>query len=139
MRRFAVLLMVAACSSGSGDDTGGDTGDTTGSTDGSSSVADGVSETGGSVCDMVDDCTSCWKCAKAGVCSAQYMACASSIECAGSLACIDFMCPPDDIPQDCLDHCCQNCEEHFTCGIVDMAVACIEEECAQHCGSAVCG
>lgn len=141
MRRLVLFLSIAACS---GDDTGDDTGADTGTTaedpsSSSSGVADGVSETGGSICDAVVDCTSCWKCAKQGVCEQQYTACASNIECAGSLACIDYMCPPDDITQDCLDHCCQNCEEHFTCGVVDTAVACIEQECAQYCGTAVCG
>ena len=140
MRPLAFFLVLAACSNDSGDDSGGDTGDTGGTeSSGSSTAADGVSENGGSVCDVVDDCTSCWRCAKQGVCKTDYDACASSFECAGSLACIDYMCPPDDITQDCLDHCCQNCAEHFICGVVDTAVMCIEQECAQYCGTAVCG
>lgn len=140
MHRFALLVLVAivGCKDDSGDESGGDTAGESGS-EGGSTAADGATGMA-DVCDVVEDCTSCWKCAKQGVCKSDYDACASSFECAGSLACVDYMCPPDNIPQTCLDHCCQNCEEHFTCPLVDTAVTCIETECSQYCGStAVCG
>jgi hypothetical protein len=142
MHRFALLVFVAilACTKDdSGDDSGGDTAEGSDTVGASSSADDGGSEMSGS-CDAIADCTTCWKCAKQGVCKEEYDACAASFECAGSLACIDYMCPPDNIPQTCLDHCCQNCEEHLLCNVVDTAVSCIENECAQFCGStAVCG
>jgi hypothetical protein len=128
MRRLAFVLLAAACSRHSGG--GGD--ETTGG--GSSST------TAPAVCDVVDSCESCWKCAKADGCKAQYDACASSSDCAGSLACIDYKCPPEGIQQDCVDQCCLNCAEHFICATVDAAVSCIEMQCAEYCASqAVCG
>jgi hypothetical protein len=141
MRFLAVLVLTVACSGDSGDDSGDSGGgDSTSAATEVGTTAEDPSMTGaGGPCETVDDCTSCWKCAKAGACKDDYDACASSFECAGSLACVDFMCPKDGITQDCLDHCCQNCAEHFTCPVVDAAVMCIEQQCAAYCGDAICG
>ncbi|HET6582850.1 MAG TPA: hypothetical protein VFG69_05370 [Nannocystaceae bacterium] len=140
MRALAVIFLVAACSSDSGDESGGGSGGASGDTAAGDSTAADPSMTGADpACEMVTDCTTCWKCAKISSCKADYDACASSFECAGSLACIDYMCPADGILQPCLDHCCQNCAEHAICFLVDAAVTCIEQECAAYCGDAVCG
>lgn len=140
MRALALLLFVAACSNDSGDESGGGSGDATGTASEGDASADDPSMTGQEpACETVNDCTTCWKCAKITSCKTDYDACASSIECAGSLACVDYECPGDGITQPCLDHCCLNCMEHLTCFLVDAAVTCIEQECAAYCGDAVCG
>lgn len=140
MHRFAlfVLVSIVACKDDSGDESGGDTaGDSTADASSSAESMTGFVD----ACEVMNDCATCWRCARDTVCNEEYVACASSIECAGSMACIDGMCPPEDVPQSCLDHCCQNCMEHNTCFLVDAAVSCIEAQCADYCGgsTAVCG
>lgn len=148
LRRFALACVLAsiACS---GDD-GGESGDTTGTTTGTSSgstetttettAATSITTTGSPpVCDVPpSDCTQCWECAQIGACKQEYDTCAASIDCAGSLACIDYMCPADGLEQPCIDHCCQNCAEHFACSIVDAVITCVEAQCADLCGPVTC-
>lgn len=146
---LAWMLVVPAC----GGDEGGDSGETTGTTavvSTSSETSSGTSSettnatsitTTGSppVCDVPpSDCTQCWECAKIGPCKQDYDTCAASIDCAGSLACVGYMCPADGLEQSCIDHCCQNCAEHFACPFVDAVITCVETQCADLCGPATC-
>lgn len=139
MRRLAFALLVGC--GGGGDNGSGTTGGSSSSGPSTESTGDSgsMSSTGAPGCDVPPtDCATCWQCAKVGVCESEFHNCASSIECAGSLFCLESMCTPDGITQECSDHCCQNCAEHFTCPLVDTYVTCVEMQCADLCGPATC-
>jgi hypothetical protein len=144
MRNLALACLVVGCGGGDGGDgtTDGTTAaasTTTGTADTSTAGASMSSTTAAPGCDVPpEDCTTCWECATAGACKDTYDACASNFECAGSLACAGYMCPPDGLQQECLDHCCQNCAEHLMCPLVDAVVTCVEQQCADLCGPATC-
>lgn len=150
VRRCLVLLLASTALVGCGGDDGGESGETTGTTTGSSTTSTetstettssdaSMSSTGAPNCaEAPTDCTTCWECAQIGPCKETYNSCAASIDCAGSLACIDYMCPADGLAQTCIDHCCQNCAEHFACSIVDAVISCVEMQCADLCGPVTC-
>lgn len=144
LARVLTVSWLVGCGGGDDGGSGADSTSTTGTTapattSDESSGGASMSSTGAPACDVPPvDCTTCWECAQVGACEDAYQACASNFECAGSLACIDFMCPADGITQECADHCCQNCAEHFLCSLVDAVVTCVEQQCADLCGPATC-